>query len=86
MRVLSYTDINFVSGSGDVDWVQAGRDVVVGGATVAGTAFGTGLAGPFGPLIGVAFGAGVGAMYDAAGNNGPSGGTSSATAAANYSS
>jgi hypothetical protein len=73
MRALSYHDMNSVSGSGDVNWVQIGRDVAVNGATVAGTAFGIGLAGPFGPIIGVAFGAGVGALYDAVGNSGPSG-------------
>ena len=73
MRALSYHDMNSVSGSGDVNWVQVGRDVAVNGATVVGTAFGIGLAGPFGPVIGVAFGAGVGALYDAVGNSGPSG-------------
>lgn len=40
MRELNYNDINFVPGAGDVDWVQVGRDFSVGGATVAGTAFG----------------------------------------------
>lgn len=72
MRALSYNDMNSVSGAGDVNWVQVGRDISVGGAIAVGTVFGTGLAGPFGPAIGVAFGAGVGALYDAVGNSGPS--------------
>lgn len=70
MRELNYNDINFVPGAGDVDWVQVGRDFSVGGATVAGTVFGTGLAGPLGPAIGVLCGVGVGALYDWGSNSG----------------
>ncbi|CAI2149883.1 colicin V family bacteriocin [Serratia fonticola] len=73
MKVLSFDEINMVSGAGNVNWEQAGREVAVGGATIAGTAFGTGLAGPLGPAIGLAAGVAVGALYDAAGNQKASG-------------
>lgn len=73
MKVLSFDEINLVSGAGNVNWEQAGREVAVGGATIAGTAFGTGLAGPLGPAIGLASGVAVGALYDAAGNQTASG-------------
>ncbi|WP_380183301.1 colicin V family bacteriocin [Kalamiella sp. sgz302252] len=67
MKILSEAEYACVSGAGDINWVQVGRDVAVSGAVIAGTAFGTGLAGPAGPAIGVLAGAAVGALYDYAG-------------------
>ena len=69
MEILSENELSLVSGAGDVDWVQIGREVAVGGAVIAGTAFGTGLAGPAGPVIGLAAGTAVGILYDYAGYN-----------------
>lgn len=69
MKELTASDIEIVSGAGDVDWVQVGRDVATNGAIVVGGAFGLGVAGPIGAgVLGTAAGAAVGALYDAAGN------------------
>lgn len=43
--LLSYNDMNSVSGAGEVNWGQINRYVAVGGATIAGTAFGIDLRG-----------------------------------------
>ncbi|WP_409161738.1 colicin V family bacteriocin [Pectobacterium sp. B2J-2] len=65
MKELTLDELSMVSGAGEVDWNQVGRDFAVGGATVAGAAFGTGLAGPVGgAIIGVTVGTGVGALWD----------------------
>ncbi|MFZ4834412.1 colicin V family bacteriocin [Rouxiella sp. Mn2063] len=82
MKKLTINQMNAVLGTGDVNWVQVGRDVVTDGAGVAGGAFGLGLGGPIGAGFGaVAASAGAGVIYDAAGNT-----TTSSTATSNSSS
>jgi hypothetical protein len=65
---ITSQDLTVVSGAGDVNWVQVGRDVATTGAAIAGGAFGAGIGGPVGAaVIGTAAVAGVGALYDKAG-------------------
>ncbi|ELH8594520.1 colicin V family bacteriocin [Salmonella enterica] len=69
MIELSTSVLSSVSGAGDINWVQAGRDVVTTGAAIAGGSFGAGLAGPVGAAVaGTAAASAAGALYDAAGN------------------
>lgn len=46
MIEITSQDLTVVSGAGDVNWVQVGRDVVTTGAVIAGGAFGSGIGGP----------------------------------------
>lgn len=70
MKELNISDLEGISGAGDINWNQVGRDVVTTGAGVAGGAFGLGLGGPIGAgVIGTAAAAGAGALYDAAGHS-----------------